>query len=63
VKAFLCDINRGVVDDKGILLPMTANIYVDDILAAATCQKNMIRLFAAIIKAIFTVCGTPNTVV
>ena len=39
VKAFPCNINKGVVDDKGVLLPMTANIYVDDILAAAARQK------------------------
>ena len=31
VKAFPCDNNRGVTNDTGILLPMTANIYVDDI--------------------------------
>jgi len=54
-KAFPCDINKGVIDDKGILLPMTANIYVDDVLAAAAHHKNMLRLLAAIIEAIFTV--------
>ena len=25
-KAIPCNINKGVIDDKGILLPMTANI-------------------------------------
>ena len=39
---------------------MTANIYVNDILAAAAFRDNMLRLLAAIIKAIFLVCGTPN---
>ena len=62
-KAFPCDINIGVIDDKGNLLPMTANIYVDDVLAAAAHHKNMLRLLAAIIEAIFTVCGTPDTAV
>ncbi len=37
---------------------MTANIYVDDILAAAAFWTNMLHLFAAIIEAIFLVCGT-----
>ena len=62
-KAFPCDINKGVIDDKGNLLPMEANIYVDDVLAAAARRKNMLRLLAAIIEAIFTVCGTPDTAV
>ena len=44
VKAFPCDINRGVMDNKGILLPMMANIYVNDILAATAHRENMIRL-------------------
>jgi hypothetical protein len=63
VKAFPCDINKGVMDDKGVLLPMTANIYVDDILAAAARRENMTKILAAIIEAIFTLCGTPNTAV
>ena len=62
-KAFPCDINKGVIDDKGNLLPMTANIYVDDVLAAAACRKNMLRLLTAIIEAIFTVCRTPDMAV
>ncbi len=40
-----------------------ANIYVDDILAVAAFQENMARLLAAVIKAIFTVCGIPDTAV
>ena len=42
VKAFPCNINQGVVDDKGLLVPMRANIYVDDILAAAARQANSV---------------------
>ena len=42
------------------MIPMTANIYVNDILAAAALQGNMLKLLAAIIKAIFLVCGEPN---
>jgi len=63
VKAFPCSVNQGVVDEKGLLAPMTANIYVDDILAAAARQMNMLRLLAAIIEAIFTVCGSPDIAV
>jgi hypothetical protein len=52
-----------VADGNGNLLPMTANIYVDDILAAAAFQDNMTRLLVAVIEAIFSVCGIPNTAV
>jgi hypothetical protein len=38
---------------------MSANIYVDDILAAAAFWTNILNLFVAIIEAIFLVCGTP----
>jgi hypothetical protein len=62
-KAFPCDINSGVTDKNGNLCPMPANIYVNNILAAAAHQDNMTRLLAAVIKAIFTMCGTPDTTV
>ncbi len=63
VRVFPCKINSGVTDDNGNLRPMMANIYVDDILAAAACQDNMTKLLAAVIEAIFTVCGTPDIAV
>ena len=63
MKAIPCDINKDVIVDKGILLSMTANIYVDDILAAAARRMNMLRLLAAVIEAIFTVCGIPDIAV
>ena len=63
VKAFCCIINQGVLDEKGILLPMKANIYVDDILAAAARRERMLRLLAAILEAIFVVCETPDIAV
>ncbi len=63
MKAFPCDNNRGVTNDTGILLPMTANIYIDDTLAAVARQENMTRLLAAVMEAIFTVCGSPDTAV
>ncbi len=62
-KAFPCIINNRVTDGNGNPLPMMANIYVDDILATAAFQDNMTRLLAAVIKAIFTVCGIPDTAV
>jgi hypothetical protein len=42
---------------------MTANIYVDDILAPAAFRDNILRLLVAIIEAIFLVCGTPDIAV
>jgi len=63
VRAFPFEINRGVLDANGNIIPMTANIYVDDILAAAALRDNMIKLLAAIIEAIFLVCGTPDVAV
>jgi hypothetical protein len=63
ISAFPCKINRGVLDSNGNLLPITAKIYVDDILGAAAFRFNMLKLLAAIIEAIFLVCGTPNVLV
>jgi hypothetical protein len=56
IKAFKCDLNKGVLDDN----PLTANIYVYNILAAAAYKVRMVRLLAAIIETIFLVCGVPN---
>jgi hypothetical protein len=42
---------------------MIANIYVDNILATADFRENMTKLLAAVIEAIFVVCGTPNIAV
>jgi hypothetical protein len=50
-------LNKSILDDD----PLTANIYVDDILAAAAFKEWMIRLLTAIIEAIFLVCGIPDT--
>ena len=60
VQAFPCTINRGVLDETGILLPMKANVYVDDILMAAVFRANILRLLAATIEGIFLVCGRPD---
>jgi hypothetical protein len=59
IKAYPCEMNQGILDG----FELTADIYVNDILGATAFKKNMIRLLAAIIEAIFTVCGRANTAV
>ncbi len=54
VQVFKCSLNPGALDQKG---PLEAYIYIDDILASGVGKHNIFRLLAAIIKAIFTVCG------
>jgi hypothetical protein len=56
IRAFKCELNKGILNDD----PLTANIYVE-ILAAAAFKERMIRLLAAVIEAIFLVCGIPDT--
>ena len=60
VQAFSCDINPGIKEEPGTITPLSANIYVDNILAAAVFKKYMERLLAATIEAIFIVCGRPD---
>jgi hypothetical protein len=47
----------------GNIAPLGANIYANDILAAAAFTEYMLRLLAAIIEAIFLVCGVPDIAV
>ncbi len=42
---------------------MIPNIYIDNILAATAFWDNMTRLLAAVIEAIFVVCGNSDTAV
>ncbi len=44
----------------GNIAPLKANIYVNDILSAAAFKEYMLRVLAAIIEAIFLVCGVPD---
>ena len=60
VPAKLCNINHGVLNTLGQLIPPTAKIYVDDIMQAAVTRKQIIKSLAARIEAIFTVCGVPD---
>ncbi len=54
VQAVKCRINSGIPDQHG---PLEAYIYIDNILASAVGKQMMLRLLAAVIEAIFTVCG------
>jgi hypothetical protein len=52
IQAFACEMSPGVMKkDPGVCAPLLANIYVDDILAAAVHKTTMERLLAGIIKA------------
>ncbi len=57
VQAIQCPLNPGII---ALGKPLEAYIYVDDILASAVGKKNILRLLAAIIEAIFTVCDRSN---
>ncbi len=41
IQAFSCKINPGIKEEPGIITPLSANIYIDNILAAAAYKKNM----------------------
>jgi hypothetical protein len=54
VQAFRCPLNLGALDQHG---PTEAYIYVDDIMASGVGKQNTLRLLAAIVEAVFIVCG------
>jgi len=54
------NINQGVLDNLGNLIPPTAEIYVNNIMQAAVTREWIIKSLAATIEAIFTVCGVPD---
>jgi hypothetical protein len=54
VQAFKCPLNPNALDQHGPLEPF---IYVDDILASGVGKHSILRLLAAIIEAVFIVCG------
>ncbi len=60
MKAVPCELNKGVLDENGNLLPMTANIYVDHILGATVSKELTLKLLAAVIKGIFLVRSQPD---
>jgi len=53
-------LNQGVLDNNGNVIATDSNIYVDDILSAGVSNDYVKKLLAAIIEAIFTVCGEPQ---
>jgi hypothetical protein len=60
-QVFACEMNPCVMKEEPCICTLlTANIYVDNILAAAAHKKIMEKLLAAITKAIFVVCGQPD---
>jgi hypothetical protein len=61
VKAVRCELNKGVLNDDSTLSPPSAEVYVEDIMAAAVRKKWILKLLAAIIESIFVVCGRPDT--
>jgi hypothetical protein len=64
VRAFAHEINHSkVLDLNDNIIPIIANIYVDDILTTAAFQDKMLTLLMAIIEAIFFVCGAPDILV
>ncbi len=63
VWAFPCNLNHGITLKNRDLSPIIVNIYADNILAAAAFCENMTKLLAAVIKAIFVLCKTPNIAV
>ena len=63
VKAVRCELNKGVLNDDSSLSPPQAEIYVDDIMTASARKEWILRLLAAIIEAIFVVCGRPDIAV
>jgi hypothetical protein len=60
VKAVRCELNKGVLNDDSSLSPPLAEIYVDGIMAASVHKEWILKLLAAIIEAIFVVCGLPD---
>jgi hypothetical protein len=56
--------NQDIKNKLGEIKPLTANIYVNNILGALAFKEYVIRpLLAAIIEAIFVVCGRPDLAV
>ena len=60
VKANMCPLNPGVIDESGNKIYHPSRIWVDDILIAAVGVANMKMALAAVIEAIFTVLGQPE---
>ena len=62
-KAITCSINKGVLDEKGVVQPRPARIFVDDSLLLEISQILMKMALAALIEAIFGVLGKPDTAI
>jgi hypothetical protein len=60
IQAFKCELNQGVLNKHEDIHPLTANIYVDNILGASVFKESTKYILAAIIESIFLVCGEPD---
>ncbi len=60
VPAKACNINHGILDTFGNLIPLTAEIYIDNIMQADVTRQWITKSLAAILEAIFTVCSIPD---
>ncbi len=58
--AFSCTINRGIMDDAGNWMDLSARIYVNDALMLTLNTDHMKMVLAATIKTIFVVMGKPD---
>jgi hypothetical protein len=61
--AFLCTINRGIMDDAKNRIDLPARIYIDDALMLALDVDHIKMVLAATIKAIFIVMGESDVAV
>ena len=61
VRAFKCPLNPGFIDEIGNVIYHPSIIWVDGILIAAVGVANMRLALAAVIEAVFTVLGQPDT--
>jgi hypothetical protein len=60
---FSCTINRGIIDDAGNWIDLSACMYVDNALMLALDIDHVKIVLAAMIKATFVVMGKPNVMV
>jgi hypothetical protein len=56
-------LNKGLLNKFGEVNPLTATIFVDDILDASVFKENTTELLAVVIKAIFLVCEEPDVAI
>lgn len=63
VQAMPCELNPGLAITEEEPMPNQAMMYVDDALMAAPGKEAMEKILAAVIEAIFSVMGPPDTAI